>query len=132
MFVFAFTAGYRTIKRVDHHGGGLRALRADIRDQHSVIFHEVSAVGDQIKRRVGDVMPLAEGFNAPVEAGVAFERQIDNFALAHLAPTVRPAERDVHDQVEGPEALAAFHRPPDHSEADPWDQSGDKVGECGL
>jgi hypothetical protein len=74
MFVFAFTAGYRTIKRVDHHGGGLRALRADIRDQRSVIFHEVSAVGDQIKRRVGDAVLCAEGFGAAAEAGVTFER----------------------------------------------------------
>ena len=45
---------------------------------------------------------------------------VDNRALLNPPTTILATEGDVHHQVEGPEALAALGRPPDHSETRDW------------
>src|SRR5215472_2189062 len=59
----------------------------------------------------------AEGFLARSEAALTFARDIDRCAGLYAAAAIVPAERNVHQDVEDPECLAAFWRTVDHGQA---------------
>jgi len=85
-------------------------------------------IGDQVDRHVDQAerhqsivigeMASPPSLNTAGKSWSAFEREINDAALLHLAPAILPAERDMHDGVEGPETLAAFRRPPHDHQAD--------------
>ena len=51
------------------------------------------------------------------EARRAFEADVDDGTLANAAAMIFPAERDMHEDVVRPKALAAFRWSPDDDEA---------------
>src|SRR6185436_5816470 len=73
---------------------------------------------------------LSPCVDARAKACTAFERQIDDGALSYLAPAIRPAQRNVHGEIEGKEALAALRRSPDHRETMARDQPFNQVVRC--
>ena len=56
---------------------------------------------------------LPERLAPLAEAAPAFKADVDDGALPDAMAAIVPAERDVHQQVEDQEALAAFRRSPE-------------------
>jgi hypothetical protein len=46
---------------------------------------------------------VTEGFNARLDAGLAFKATVNDWALVNSPPPVLPSQGDVHDQIECPE-----------------------------
>src|SRR5712692_8341068 len=75
---------------------------------------------------------LTKRRSALLNAGLPFEGAIDDGTLMYTAAAIRPAERDVHHEIESPEGLATFRRSPHHGHADARDQTFYKVAPCGA
>ena len=61
------------------------------------------------------------------KAARAFEADVDDGALPDAMAAIVPAERDVHQEVEDQEALAAFRRAPDDDEAASREEALDAI-----
>src|SRR5262245_13032889 len=111
VFGLVLAAVEAAIERVDDDNcGHLAYLRLDVVDQRLMIGDEIDRHVDQIERDgsiVIDKMALPPGFLAGGKSRSTFKRKIDDRALLHLAPAIRPAECDMHHEIESPKALAA-------------------------
>ena len=110
----------------------IRARRTPTKDQRGVLGDKIERQRKQVERDRLDVIlseiALPPCFDALAETGAAFCRAADDGALLDLAVAIRPAERDVHREIECPEALAAFWWSPRGDEAVARDDAFDDVG----
>ena len=132
VFVFGFGTGQRTVQRVQHQhaGAAFAKRRSNERDELSLVLDQIDRHRLQIKwHRLLMILQkvLPESLDARFEAGLSFERAVDNRRRLDPAAAVLPSQRDVHDQVEDPEALARLRRPPNDHQADARDQSLDQI-----
>jgi len=66
------------------------------------------------------------------EAALALARDIADRPGLHALAAIFPAERDVHDDIKGPEALAALRRSPHHDQTLARDDPLDQIRPIGL
>ena len=98
-----------------------------------MLAHEVGAHRHEVERdRVFgfEVVLAPEGFGAGWKP-LRLQMRNRPRCPAGRVVAVDPAERNVAEQIEEPEALAAFRRPPDDGEPDARQQAFDQVGGCG-
>ena len=96
------------IERVDHDYRRylLTELRLNCRDERDLISDEIDRHIKEIKRyrlMIFCEVFLPPCFDALCKAAPAFESEIHNRALLDAPASIGPAERDVHEQIEGPE-----------------------------
>ncbi len=124
----------RAVERVDADGDRdvLADLPPDVVDQGLGVGGERERVGDEEERRAWRIvrareLGAPEGLLALAEALRSFEADVDDGALLDAQASIAPAECDVHEQVGGPEALAALRRTPDDDEAAPPQEAFDAI-----
>jgi hypothetical protein len=80
-----------------------------------VIFHQVYACRHEEKWDLNirsDVVILSEGDRTSLKALGALEGAVNDGSGNDTATALLPAERDMHREIEGPKAFAAFGRTP--------------------
>ena len=75
---------------------------------------------------------FSKGFDACPEAVSTFTGDVNDRALNDASATVRPAQGDVHGEVEGPEGFAALRWPPDDDQALAWNEGLYEIGGRGA
>jgi|SRR5271166_1850894 len=106
----------RAVERIDADDRRkvLAHLPPDVVDQGWPVGGERERVGDEEERRVVALFELGEPERlAPLAEG---QPAFETAALPHAMAAIVPAERDVHQEIEDEEALAAFRRPPEDGE----------------
>ena len=120
VLVAVLRACERAVERVD--ADDRRDVRShlplDVVDQRLAVGGERQRVGDKVARRVFALLQLGspERFAPFAEGPPAFKADIDDSALPHAMAAILPAERDVHQEIEDEETLAAFRRSPEHGQ----------------
>lgn len=119
-----------TIKGVKDHGHGplLAELAPDDVDQRQVITDEIKALGLRVEWDVSFCSARKRSRKASTRVSIplSLESRVDHWPLVNAPAPVGPAQRDVHDEVECPKALARLGRAPDHGEADVRNQPLDE------
>ena len=108
-------------------------------DKLGMIPHEIEGDRLQEERHVLATVNLnlmAEGFDARLDARLAFKATVHDRALVNPPPPVLPPQSDVHDQIERPERFPRLGRAPNHGQAgmgnEPFDEIAPLCPNCDL